>query len=193
TTHKTLRGPRGGVVMCKAEHAKAVDKAVFPGLQGGPLMHVIAAKAVAFGEALAPSFKAYQRQVQANARALASALLARGYQVVSGGTDTHLMLINLNNKNVTGKEAEVALDAAGIIVNKNAVPYDEKPPAIASGIRVGTPIVATRGMREAEMAEIVSLIDQIIQRHRDKPLQREIRKQAKALCNRFPFFYPYES
>jgi glycine hydroxymethyltransferase len=193
TTHKTLRGPRGGVVMCKAEHAKAVDKVVFPGMQGGPLMHVIAAKAVAFGEALAPSFKVYQQQVLTDARALASGLLSRGYRVVSGGTDTHLMLINLSNKEVTGKEAETALDNAGIIVNKNAVPYDEKPPAVASGIRLGTPIVATRGMREAEMAEVVSLIDQVLQKPKDKRLQREIRKQAKALCNRFPFFYPYEA
>jgi glycine hydroxymethyltransferase len=193
TTHKTLRGPRGGVVMCKAEHAKAVDKVVFPGMQGGPLMHVIAAKAVAFGEALAPSFKVYQQQVLTDARALASGLLSRGYRVVSGGTDTHLMLINLSNKEVTGKEAETALDNAGIIVNKNAVPYDEKPPAVASGIRLGAPIVATRGMREAEMAEVVSLIDQVLQKPKDKRLQREIRKQAKALCNRFPFFYPYEA
>ena len=149
TTHKTLRGPRGGVVMCKAEHAKAVDKFVFPGMQGGPLMHVIAAKAVAFKEALSPGFKRYQQQVVANARTLAQGLLDRGYKIVSGGTDTHLMLVNLTNKGITGKEADAALDAAGIIVNKNAVPYDEKPPAVASGIRLGTPIVSTRWMKEA--------------------------------------------
>src|SRR5213596_161027 len=155
TTHKTLRGPRGGIIMCKAEHAKAVDKAIFPGTQGGPLMHVIAAKAVALHEALSPAFKLYQRQVVANARTLASGLAQRGYRVVSGGTDTHLFLVNLSGNGVTGKEAETALDAAGITVNKNAVPYDEKPPAVASGIRLGTPIVSTRGMREPEMNEIV--------------------------------------
>ncbi len=193
TTHKTLRGPRGGIIMCKAEHAKAVDKIVFPGLQGGPLMHVIAAKAVALKEALSPGFKLYQRQVLANARALAQGLMDRGYRIVSGGTDTHLMLVNLTSKGLTGKEAETALDAAGIIVNKNAVPYDEKPPAVASGIRLGTPIVSTRGMREQEMGEIVSLIDRVLQRPHDAQVQMEVRAQAKALCDRFPIFYAYES
>lgn len=191
TTHKTLRGPRGGVTMCKAEHAKAVDKLVFPGLQGGPLMHVIAAKAVAFKEALSPSFKRYQQQVLANAKALAQGLIDRGYNIVSGGTDTHLMLVNLANKGITGKEADAALDAAGIILNKNAVPYDEKPPAVASGIRLGSPIVSTRGMRESEMKEIVELIDRVL-RHRQEPaVLEEVRLQAKALCNRFPIFHPY--
>ena len=191
TTHKTLRGPRGGVTMCKAEHAKAVDKFVFPGLQGGPLMHVIAAKAVAFKEALAPSFTRYQQQVIANANALAEGLMARDYKIVSGGTDTHLMLLNLSNKGITGKEADAALDAAGIIVNKNAVPYDEKPPAVASGIRLGTPIVSTRGMRETEMKEIVDLVDRVL-RHRNQPaVLEEVRVQAKALCDRFPIFHPY--
>ncbi len=193
TTHKTLRGPRGGIVMCKAEHAKAVDKIVFPGLQGGPLMHVIAAKAVALKEALSPGFKLYQRQVLANARALAQGLMDRGYRIVSGGTDTHLMLVNLTSKGITGKEAETALDAAGIIVNKNAVPYDEKPPAVASGIRLGTPIVSTRGMREREMGEIVSLIDRVLQRPHDTQAHTDVRAQAKALCDRFPIFYSYES
>jgi glycine hydroxymethyltransferase len=193
TTHKTLRGPRGGIIMCKAEHAKAVDKAVFPGMQGGPLMHVIAAKAVALNEALSPAFKLYQRQVLANARALAAGLAERGYRVVSGGTDTHLMLLNLSAKGITGKEAEAALDDAGIIVNKNAVPYDEKPPAIASGIRLGTPLVTTRGMREQEMAQIVSLIDRVLQAPQEKRRQREVRKEAKALCARFPFFYAYDA
>ncbi|MFQ5793134.1 MAG: serine hydroxymethyltransferase, partial [Acidobacteriota bacterium] len=191
TTHKTLRGPRGGIIMCKAEHAKAVDKTIFPGTQGGPLMHVIAAKAVAFAEALSPTFKVYQRQVLANATALAAGLIERGFSVVSGGTDTHLMLVNLTTKGLTGKEAEGALDAAGITVNKNAVPYDEKPPAIASGIRLGTPIVSTRGMREQEMSEIVSLMDQVLRSPQDKRIQRAVRKQAKALCARFPFFYSY--
>ena len=191
TTHKTLRGPRGGVVMCKAEHAKAVDKFVFPGMQGGPLMHVIAAKAVAFKEALSPPFKRYQQQVVANARVLAQGLLERGYKIVSGGTDTHLMLVNLTNKGITGKEADAALDAAGIIVNKNAVPYDEKPPAVASGIRLGTPIVSTRGMKEAEMREIVALVDRVLQHRQDPGVLEEVRSQAKALCSRFPIFHSY--
>ncbi|HEX6949863.1 MAG TPA: serine hydroxymethyltransferase [Nitrospira sp.] len=191
TTHKTLRGPRGGVVMCKAEHAKAVDKFVFPGMQGGPLMHVIAAKAVAFKEALSPGFKRYQQQVIANARTLARGLLDRGYKIVSGGTDTHLMLVNLTNKSITGKEADAALDAAGIIVNKNAVPYDEKPPAVASGIRLGTPIVSTRGMKEAEMREIVTLVDRVLQHRQDPAVLDEVRGQAKALCSRFPIFHSY--
>ena len=191
TTHKTLRGPRGGVVMCKAEHAKAVDKFVFPGMQGGPLMHVIAAKAVAFKEALSPSFKRYQQQVIANARVLAQGLLDRSYKIVSGGTDTHLMLVNLTNKGITGKEADAALDAAGIIVNKNAVPYDEKPPAVASGIRLGTPIVSTRGMKEAEMKEIVGLIDRVLQHRHDTAVLEQICDQAKALCSRFPIFHSY--
>ncbi len=193
TTHKTLRGPRGGVIMCKAEHAKAVDKIVFPGMQGGPLMHVIAAKAVAFKEALSPSFKRYQQQVLANARALAAGLIERGYKVVSGGTDTHLMLVNLSVKGVTGKEAEAALDASGIIVNKNAVPYDERPPAVASGIRIGSPIVSTRGMKEKEMAKIVALIDRVLQHHQDSKVQSEVRAQAKALCKKFPFIYAYKA
>jgi glycine hydroxymethyltransferase len=191
TTHKTLRGPRGGVVMCKAEHAKAVDKFVFPGMQGGPLMHVIAAKAVAFKEALSPAFTRYQRQVIANARELAQGLVDRGYKIVSGGTDTHLMLVNLTNKGITGKEADAALDAAGIIVNKNAVPYDEKPPAVASGIRLGTPIVSTRGMMEADMKEIVGLLDRVLQHRQDSAVLDQVRAQAKALCNRFPIFHTY--
>lgn len=192
TTHKTLRGPRGGIIMCKAEHAKAVDKILFPGLQGGPLMHVIAAKAVALAEALTPAFRRYQHQVLANARALASGLAERGVRVVSGGTDTHLMLVNLTATGLTGKEAEAALDAAGITVNKNAVPYDEKPPAVASGIRLGTPIVSTRGMREPEMAEIVSLMDQVLRHPRETRTLRTVRKQAKALCQRFPIFHSYD-
>jgi len=191
TTHKTLRGPRGGVVMCKAEHAKAVDKFVFPGMQGGPLMHVIAAKAVAFKEALSPAFKRYQQQVIANARVMAQGLLDRGYKIVSGGTDTHLMLVNLTNKGITGKEADASLDTAGIIVNKNAVPYDEKPPAVASGIRLGTPIVSTRGMKEAEMKEIVDLVDRVLQHRQDTAVLEQIRGQAKALCSRFPIFHSY--
>lgn len=191
TTHKTLRGPRGGVTMCKAEYAKAVDKLVFPGLQGGPLMHVIAAKAVAFKEALSPGFKRYQQQVLTNAKALAQGFVDRGYKIVSGGTDTHLMLLNLANKGITGKEADAALDTAGIIVNKNAVPYDEKPPAVASGIRLGSPIVSTRGMREPEMKQIVELVDRVIQHRQEPAVLDEVRSQAKALCARFPIIHPY--
>lgn len=191
TTHKTLRGPRGGVTMCKAEYAKGVDKLVFPGLQGGPLMHVIAAKAVAFKEALSPSFKRYQQQVLANAKALAQGLMDHGYKIVSGGTDTHLMLVNLSNKGITGKDADAALDAAGIILNKNAVPYDEKPPAVASGIRLGSPIVSTRGMREPEMIHIVTLVDRVLQHRQEPAVLEEVRLEAKALCNRFPIFHSY--
>jgi glycine hydroxymethyltransferase len=181
------------MIMCKTEHAKAVDKIVFPGLQGGPLMHVIAAKAVAFKEALSPAFRSYQQQILANAKTLAKGFGQREYCVVSGGTDTHLFLLNLSSKGLTGKEAETALDAAGIVVNKNAVPYDEKPPAVASGIRLGTPIVSTRGMREPEMENIVSLIDQVLQNPQDGPTQRRVRKEVKALCARFPIFYSYQS
>ena len=188
TTHKTLRGPRAGMVMCKEEHAKAVDKIVFPGLQGGPLMHVIAAKAVAFKEALAPGFTAYQQRILDNARALADGFTARGYHVVSGGTDTHLFLLNLNSRGVTGKEAEEALDASGIIVNKNAVPYDERPPAVASGIRIGTPIASTRGMGVSEMSQIVAWMDEVLHRPTAKRVQSRIRKEVKALCARFPVF-----
>jgi glycine hydroxymethyltransferase len=191
TTHKTLRGPRGGVTMCRAEYAKAVDKLVFPGLQGGPLMHVIAAKAVAFKEALAPSFRRYQEQVLANAKALAQEFVDRDYKIVSGGTDTHLMLLNLSNKGITGKEADAALDAAGIIVNKNAVPYDEKPPAVASGIRLGSPIVSTRGMREPDMKQIVELVDHVLQHRQESEVLEDVRMQAKALCAKFPIFHPY--
>ena len=192
TTHKTLRGPRAGMIMCKAEHAKAVDKIIFPGLQGGPLMHVIAAKAIAFREALSPAFKAYQQQVVANAKTLGEGFLKRGYRVVSGGTDNHLFLLNLTPKNVSGKDAEAGLDAAGIVVNKNAIPYDEKPPAVASGIRIGTPVVATRGMGQAEMQTIVSLMDQVLQRPHDKKTQRQVQKDVKALCAQFPIFHSYQ-
>ena len=188
TTHKTLRGPRAGMVMCKAEHAKAVDKTIFPGLQGGPLMHVIAAKAVAFLEALSPEFKAYQQHILANAQVLAQGFIERDYHVVSGGTDTHLFLMNLNSKGVTGKEAEEALDASGIILNKNAVPNDERPPAITSGVRIGTPIVTTRGMGPEEMSQIVAWIDEVLQDNTDRRLHRRIAKDVKALCGHFPIF-----
>lgn len=188
TTHKTLRGPRAGIVMCKEEHAKAVDKTIFPGLQGGPLMHVIAAKAVGLKEALAPEFNVYQQRVLANAKSLAEGFKSQGYHVVSGGTETHLFLLNLNSTAVTGKEAEAALDASGIIVNKNAVPYDERPPAVASGIRMGTPIVSTRGMASSEMVQIVAWIDEVLRSPARKRVQRRIRKEVKTLCTRFPVF-----
>lgn len=188
TTHKTLRGPRAGIVMCKEEHAKAVDKTIFPGLQGGPLMHVIAAKAVGLKEALAPEFKVYQQRVLANAKSLAEGFKAQGYHVVSGGTETHLFLLNLNSTATTGKEAEAALDASGIIVNKNAVPYDERPPAVASGIRMGTPIVSTRGMASSEMVQIVAWIDEVLRAPARKRVQRRIRKEVKTLCAHFPVF-----
>ena len=191
TTHKTLRGPRGGMVMCKAEHAKALDKMIFPGLQGGPLMHVIAAKAVALKEALAPGFKKYQEQVLANAKALASGLQKRGFRIVSGGTDTHLMLVDVTSKGITGKEAEAALDEAGITVNKNAIPYDEKPPAIASGIRLGTPIVSTRGMREKEMNEIADAIDKVLSHPTDPAVRKQVRARVRTLCGKFPIFAEY--
>ena len=188
TTHKTLRGPRGGMILCKAEHAKAVDKAIFPGLQGGPLMHVIAAKAVALKEAQAPSFKKYQKQVLANAKALAAGLQKRGFRVVSGGTDTHLMLMDVTSRGITGKEAETTLDEAGITVNKNAIPYDEKPPAVASGIRLGTPIVSTRGMREKEMDEIADAIDKVLSHPTDTTVRKLVRSRMRALCGKFPIF-----
>ena len=159
TTHKTLRGPRSGLILCKGDWAKKIDSAIFPGLQGGPLVHIIAAKAIAFGEALRPEFRAYQRQILSNARALAEALIRRGYRLVSGGTDNHLMLVNLTNKKVTGKEAQLMLDDVMITVNKNGIPFDTLSPAVTSGIRIGTPAVTSRGMKEAEMAEIAEFID----------------------------------
>lgn len=159
TTHKTLRGPRGGMILCKEEHAKAIDKAIFPGIQGGPLCHVIAAKAVSFKEALQPEFKEYQKQVVKNAQALASALLERGFDIVSGGTDNHLMLVDLRSKNVTGKKAEHILDEIGVTCNKNAIPFDPQKPFVTSGIRLGTPAVTTRGMKEEDMVEIADIIN----------------------------------
>ena len=188
TTHKTLRGPRGGMILCKAEHAKAIDKAVFPGLQGGPLEHVIAAKAVAFREALQPAFKEYSRQVIANARALAKALMARGFNVVSGGTDNHLMLLDLRNKGLTGKVAEKALDRAGITVNKNTVPKETQSPFVTSGIRVGTPAVTTRGMREGEMTRIADLIDRVLRDPENVASVEAVRGEVRELAGAFPLY-----
>ena len=177
--------------MCKAEYAKALDKAVFPGLQGGPLMHIIAAKAVAFKEALAPGFKTYQQQVVNNARALAAGLQKRGFRIISDGTDTHLMLVDVTGKGITGKEAEAALDEAGITVNKNAIPYDQKPPAIASGIRLGTPIVSTRGMGEQEMDQIADAIEKVLSHPGDSGVRKLVRSRVRVLCGKFPIFHEY--
>jgi glycine hydroxymethyltransferase len=190
TTHKTLRGPRGGIVLCKAEHAKAIDKAVFPGTQGGPLEHVIAAKAVALKEALDPSFKKYCKQVVANARALASALIERGFQVVSGGTDNHLMLVDLRNKGdeLTGKVAEQALDRAGITVNKNTVPNETRSPFVTSGLRIGTPAVTTRGLKEPEMQRIATMIDRVLQAPEDESVCRAVRTEVRELSAAFPLY-----
>jgi glycine hydroxymethyltransferase len=188
TTHKTLRGPRAGLILSKAVHAKAIDKAVFPGSQGGPLEHVIAAKAVAFREALLPSFTEYCGQVVANAHALASALTQRGYQLVSGGTDNHLMLVDLRNKGLTGKVAEQALDRASITVNKNTVPKETQSPFVTSGIRIGTPAVTTRGMKEAEMARIAELIDTVLRAADDVDVCSRVRVAVKELTDAFPLY-----
>jgi glycine hydroxymethyltransferase len=188
TTHKTLRGPRAGLILCKAEHAKVIDKAVFPGLQGGPLEHVIAAKAVALKEALHPSFKVYSAQVVANARTLAKALIARGYHVVSGGTDNHLMLVDLRNKGLTGKVAEHALDRAGITVNKNTVPKETQSPFVTSGIRIGTAAVTTRGMKEPEMERIAELIDTALQAPDDVDTASRVRADVRDLTSTFPLY-----
>jgi glycine hydroxymethyltransferase len=188
TTHKTLRGPRGGMIMCKVEHGKAIDKMIFPGIQGGPLVHVIAAKAVAFKEALSKDFKTYQEQIVKNAKRLGSELLKKGFQIVSGGTDNHLMLVDLSGSDITGKEAEEALDIAGITVNKNAVPYDTRPPAVTSGIRLGTPCVTTRGMGEEEMTEIAEIISSVLKNSKKPEEIARLNQRVKNLCERFPIY-----
>jgi glycine hydroxymethyltransferase len=188
TTHKTLRGPRGGMIMCRQEYAKAVDKMIFPGIQGGPLVHVIAAKALSFKEALTDEFKAYQAQVVKNARRLAEEMKKRGFEIFSGGTDNHLMLIDLSNKGITGQEAETALDMAGITVNKNSIPHDKRPPAVTSGMRLGTPCVTTRGMGEEEMALIAGLIEEAIAGRDDGSVLREVNGKVRELCSRFPIY-----
>ncbi|MDN5352148.1 MAG: glycine hydroxymethyltransferase [Clostridiales bacterium] len=186
TTHKTLRGPRGGAILCKEQYAKAIDKAIFPGIQGGPLMHIIAAKAVCFKEAMSDEFKAYQGQVVANAKTLAQALMDRGFKIVSGGTDNHLLLIDLRNKGVTGKDAEKLLDSVGITTNKNTVPNETASPFVTSGIRVGTPASTTRGFGKAEMVEIADIINWVIE-NREGDLD-PARARVKALCDRFPLY-----
>jgi len=192
TTHKTLRGPRGGMVMCRAEHAQALDRTVMPGVQGGPLMHVIAGKAVAFREALTREWRAYQQQIVGNAAALAQALLARGYRLVSGGTDTHLLLLDLSDREITGKDAQEALDRAWITVNKNTVPFEKRSPMVTSGIRIGTPAVTTRGMREGEMAEIAALIDRVLAARGSSAVEAAVRGDVQELTGRFPL-YPVTS
>ncbi len=186
TTHKTLRGPRGGMVMCRQEYAKVIDKAVFPGMQGGPLMHVIAAKAVALKEAHGASFSDYQRRMLENASVMANTMIDLGYNVVSGGTDNHLFLVDLSAQNITGKDAEKALDAAGICLNKNGVPFDQRPPMVTSGIRIGTPIITTRGMGTDEVKTIAGLIDSVLKNAFDPEHLAQVREQVRTLCSRFP-------
>src|SRR5882724_940134 len=188
TTHKTLRGPRSGMVLCTQQYAKDIDKAVFPGLQGGPLVHIIAAKAVCFKEAAEPAFKDYQRQIVANATRLATVLSSAGFRLVSGGTDNHLMLVDVFSKGLTGKVAEAALGKAGITVNKNAIPFDRNPPMVASGVRIGTPAVTTRGMREGEMDLIAGLIARVLDSPDEDRVQRMVKDEVERLCRKFPLY-----
>ena len=190
TTHKTLRGPRGGIIMCKEEHAKKIDSRIFPGSQGGPLMHCIAAKAVAFGEALKPEFKTYQEQILSNAQALAEGLVAKGNRLVSGGTDNHLMLLDLRPAypDVTGKQAEEWLGETGIVVNKNMIPFDERKPVHTSGLRMGTPALTTRGMKEGEMTKIAELIDRVLCSQGDPATIKSVSGEVQAICDQFPLY-----
>ena len=188
TTHKTLRGPRGGMILCKEEYAKAIDKSVFPGIQGGPLMHVIAAKAVAFGEALQPEFKEYAEQVIKNAKVLAAELMAKGLTIVSGGTDTHVMLVDVRNTGLTGKEAEHLLDEIGITANKNTIPFDPASPFVTSGVRLGTPALTTRGLKEDDMKEIADIIATVLQNPEDTAKHQDAAKRVAALCEKYPLY-----
>jgi len=188
TTHKTLRGPRGAFIMCRRGLAEAIDRAVFPGVQAGPLMHVIAAKAIAFKEAMTKDFKDYQRQIVRNCQALAAGLIEQELRLVTGGTDNHLVLVDLRPQGVTGKEAADLLEEAGIITNKNVIPYDHQPPAIASGIRPGTPALTTRGMKEKEMRQIAKMMGRVLHNREDGALRREVREQVRELCARFPVY-----
>ena len=188
TTHKTLRGPRGGLILCKEHLAKAINSAVFPGVQGGPLMHVIAGKAVCFAEALKPEFKAYQHQVKLNATELAKQLKDRGYRLVAGGTDSHVMCLDLRSKGLTGKAAEAALDKAGITANKNTIPFDPEKPFVTSGLRLGTPAVTTRGMKEKEMAQIAAFIDEALSNTQDETRLADIAQRVKAFLENFPLY-----
>ena len=188
TTHKTLRGPRAGLILCREKYAKDIDRAVFPGVQGGPLMHIVAGKAVCFKEAMAPAFAEYQRQIAANASRLAAAISGHGFRLVSGGTDNHLMLVDVFSKGLTGKVAEAALGKAGITVNKNAIPFDQNPPMVASGIRVGTPAVTTRGMRETEMDQIGELIARVLASPEDERTLGMVKSEVERLCRKFPLY-----
>jgi len=205
TTHKTLRGPRGGMILMGKDFenkmglvapksgrikmmSEIIDSNIFPGIQGGPLMHVIAAKAAAFKEALEPAFKDYQKQVLANCKALAQALKDKGFRLVSGGSDNHLLLVDLSTKNVTGKQAEISLDNAGITVNKNGIPFDKQPATITSGIRVGTPALTTRGMKEKEMVQIAGWFNEVLSKPDDASVQLKVAKEVKALCEKFPIY-----
>lgn len=188
TTHKTLRGPRGGMVLCQARYAKDLDKVVFPGIQGGPLVHIIAAKAVCLKEALEPEFREYQRQVLANAKALAATLARRGFRIVSGGTDTHLFLVDVVQRNITGLDAQNALERAGITVNRNAIPYDTLPPYKAGGIRIGSPALTTRGMREPEMEQIAGWVADVLERVGDAAIERDVRRRVTELTAGFPMY-----
>ena len=188
TTHKTLRGPRGGMILCKEKYAKAIDKAIFPGIQGGPLMHVIAAKAVALGEALQPEFKVYAQQVIDNAKALAAALQEKGLTIVSGGTDTHVMLVDVRNTGLTGKEAEHLLDEVGITCNKNTIPFDPASPFVTSGIRLGTPALTTRGLQVKDMEEIADIIATVLKNPEDKVVHEDASKRVAALCEAYPLY-----
>ena len=188
TTHKTLRGPRSGMILCRKQFAKKIDREVFPGIQGGPLMHVIAAKAVCFKEALKPSFKKYQSQIIKNAKTLSNALSERGYRIVSGGTDNHLLLIDLSDKKITGKDASLILDKVGIVVNKNLIPFDKRSANLTSGLRLGTPALTTRGMREKEMANIAELIDIALKSRKDTRSLKRLKKKVKRLTRRFPLY-----
>jgi glycine hydroxymethyltransferase len=188
TTHKTLRGPRGGLILAQEQYGKALDSQIFPGMQGGPLMHIIAAKAVAFKEALAPNFRRYQEQIINNARALGREFIKRGYRLVAGGTDTHLILVDLAETGLTGQEAEEALDLAGITVNKNAIPFDPRPPKVTSGIRVGTPALTTRGMKEGEMALVTDFIHQALSNPKDNASLKRLEAQVRDFCAQFPLF-----
>jgi glycine hydroxymethyltransferase len=188
TTHKTLRGPRGGMIMCKEQYAKAIDKAVFPGTQGGPLMHIIAAKAVAFNEALKPEFKEYNKKIVANCQAFAQGLLAEGFRLVSGGTDNHLVLVDVRGQNLTGKEAEHLLDEIGITCNKNTIPFDPQSPFVTSGLRLGTPAVTTRGFQEEDLLEVAAIIGLVLKNPTDTAKQQEAAARVDALCKKYPMY-----
>ncbi|HET7707740.1 MAG TPA: serine hydroxymethyltransferase, partial [Thermoanaerobaculia bacterium] len=189
TTHKTLRGPRSGLILCKEQYAKDLDRAVFPGVQGGPLVHIIAAKAVAFNEALTPEFKEYQTQIVRNAKALAQAVAETGFRIVSGGTDNHVFMTDVFSKGITGKDAQNILEASNITVNKNTIPFDTQKPMVASGVRIGTPAVTTRGLREPEMKKIAQLIAQVLDAKGDAAAAIAVKKGVKELCDQFPIYH----